>query len=77
MEKSHKFEKYVAAVKMAELMSQGSGELNKYDHVAKDLHEPGFDEDFEKMPDWEANVIRYFWEKEINEIADESYKDLE
>lgn len=43
------FQTYCAAVKIAEKASGGSGELNIYDHVAKDLHEPGFDEEYEKM----------------------------
>lgn len=43
------FQTYCAAVKIAEKASGGSGELNIYDHVAKDLHKPGFDEEYEKM----------------------------
>lgn len=43
------FQTYCAAVKLAEKASGGSGELNIYDHVAKDLHQPRFDEEYEKM----------------------------
>lgn len=43
------FQTYCAAVKTAEKASGGSGELNIYDHVAKDLHQPGFDAEYEKM----------------------------
>lgn len=45
----NEFNLYVAAVKLAHMESKGSGELNHFDHVAKDLHEPDFDELYEKM----------------------------
>jgi hypothetical protein len=64
------FQKYVAAVKMAELASGGCGELNSFDHVAKDLHEPSFDRALELVPDWKANAWRCFYQPEIDVLAE-------
>lgn len=43
MSKSNNLMLYLTAVLMAKDESKGSGELNKYDHVAKDLFEPEFE----------------------------------
>jgi hypothetical protein len=68
-----KFKMYCAAVKKAELYSKGSGELNRFDHVAKDLHETGFDEMYENTPDWKKRAYFGFYEAAINKLADEKY----
>jgi hypothetical protein len=71
--KNVKFEKYIAAVKMANIASNGSGDLNCYDHVAKDLHEEGFDA--EEVPDWKAIAhMNEHWD-EIEKLAREGYID--
>lgn len=63
--KNVKFKMYVAAVEQARIMSKGSGDLNMCDHVAKDLHEPGFDERMELL---ERVTIDYIWEKYRDEV---------
>lgn len=68
------FEQYVAAVEMASLASNGSGELNNYDHVAKDLHEERFDELFEEVPQWKRNVFRSNWETDIEQLVRRRYE---
>lgn len=70
---SQKFEMYAAAVKMAELASQGSGELNEFDHVAKDLHEQGFDETYELVENWRLNAFRAEYEDKIKELVSSKY----
>ena len=70
---SEEFELYAAAVKMAELASKGSGELNEFDHVAKDLHQDGFDETYELVENWRLNAFRAEHEKKINELVSSKY----
>lgn len=69
----NKFQCYCAAVRKAELYSKGSGELNRYDHVAKDLHEDGFDEMYENTPDWKKRAYFGFYEAAIDKVADDKY----
>lgn len=68
-----KFKKYVAAVEQARIMSKGSGETNELDHVAKDLHKEGFDEEMEELS---KSQIKEYWEMykdEVFSIARERY----
>lgn len=68
------FEKYVAAVEMASLASGGSGELNNFDHVAKDLYQEGFDALFDEVPQWKRNVFRSNWEPLVRMEAAKKYR---
>lgn len=65
------FERYIAAVKMANAKSKGSGDLNKFDHVAKDYHEEGFDEIAEQISSLEQS---YFVRKHHEEILQDARK---
>lgn len=65
------FERYSAAVQMAKTQSQGSGYLNKFDHVAKDYHQEGFDEYFEYLT--EENKELHL-QKHEDEIAQDARK---
>ena len=69
MKVPHNFLLYVTAVKMASIASQGSGELNKFDHVAKDLHETGWDEEYEKINESEKRTAVRKFGYLINEMA--------
>lgn len=73
MSNSEEFEKYVAAVEMATLASEGSGELNAYDHVAKDLFREGFDTLLEKTPDLYKTVFRSKHHVTITDLMIERY----
>lgn len=75
MKVSQQFEKYVAATKLAELESKGSGELNKFDHLAKDLYKEDFDEKAEKVAEWKARAWRSFFEVELTEAANSQYSE--
>ena len=75
MKKSTNFEKYVAAVEMATLESQGSGDLNKFDHVAKDLHTEEFELLYEELPQWQRNFYRSERESEVEGMAREKYEE--
>ena len=72
---SQQFEKYAAAVRMAELASKGSGELNEFDHVAKDLHEVSFDETLELVENWRLNAFMAEHEKTIKALVSERYSE--
>lgn len=67
------FEMYCAAVKKATDASGGSGDLNAFDHVAKDLHQPGFDERMEELEKWRINAHRYMHNDEIEKLAEAKY----
>lgn len=69
----HQFELYCAAVKKAELASGGSGDLNAFDHVAKDLHEEGFDEKMEELENWRLNAYRSQYDEAIEKLAEAKY----
>ena len=68
-----KFERYAAATELARLASGGSGELNNFDHIARDLHEPGFDEKLEKVEQWRLNAWRSELEPELKKKLHEEY----
>lgn len=57
---------YVASVEMANRIASNTGDLNVYDHVARDLHEEEFDEIFEKLDYKTRNFI-------LNEFYDEIF----
>lgn len=75
MKESVDFKQYVAAVEMATLESKGSGELNTFDHVAKDLHQVGFDEAYEDLPQWKRTCFRSEQEYAIGVMALMQYAD--
>lgn len=75
MKKFVNFGKYAAAVEIATLASKGDGELNEFDHVAKDLHKEGFLELFDETPDWMRNYYRNVYEDEIWSLTLKRYKD--
>lgn len=68
------FKLYAAAVAMATTASNGSGETNPFDHVAKDLHETGFDETYEYITDEEKSEYVRDYCEEIWQLARERYK---
>lgn len=69
MKVPHNFVLYITAVKMANIHSQGSGELNKFDHVAKDLHKPEWEEEYDKINESEKMTAIKKYGYLINEMA--------
>ena len=74
MKKRHVFELYAAAVEMATLASKGEGELNEFDHVAKDLHEEGFLDTYDDLSISSRTYLRNKHEGEILNIVAQRYK---
>lgn len=68
------FKKYAAAVAMATKASGGSGEANQFDHVAKDLHQSGFDDAYEKLTNLEKRACVEEFAVEIWQLANDGYK---
>lgn len=64
---------YAAATELARLESQGSGELNRFDHLAKDLHKEGFDEKLDTVPQWKLNAFRITNAETLKALANERY----
>lgn len=63
MEESENLGMYLAAVRMAEAESGGSGEANVYDHVAKDLFVEGYDEEYDELtPEMKSWYVREYHE---------------
>lgn len=67
------FRLYAACVELARRLSQGSGELNKFDHLAKDFHEDGFNEMLDEIPKWRINAFCNSLGDSLTELANQRY----
>lgn len=63
------FKKWVAAVTLAQQASNGSGEPNHYDHVAKDLHEDGYLERLDELSEDDATRCVRLFDEEIMQLS--------
>lgn len=69
------FETYSAAVSMATQASNGSGDANQFDHVAKDLHQPFFDDMYEVQSEVEKENCVVKYSVDVWRLVNERYKE--